>query len=317
MASRISPAKRWWVMAGLRVVIVLLVVGGIARVVRDCRAEFQANPFSWNELSWGWIVVAAMLYFASLIPMGWFWFQLLRALGQPVGFYAVLRAYVIGHLGKYVPGKALVLVLRAGLLKSSGAEPRLTVVSIVLETFNMMAVGAVLAAGFLTFQLADHWWLQALMLGIAILLLAPLLPPVSSRLIGWVIRNKMVEPGAVTVESLPFRVVAGGWGAIAVGWLLMAASMMATIRGVVTVDAPVWSTGLMARCISSTTLSVVGGFLSLLPGGVGVREWIMDQFLVVPLGHVSAVVTVIFVRVIWLATEVLAAVGFYLVRAKV
>ena len=51
----------------------------------------------------------------------------------------------------------------------------------------------------------------------------------------------------------------------------------------------------------------------MLPGGIGVREWIMDQLLEAPLGKVSAVLTVVFLRVTWLATEIVAAVALYLI----
>ena len=45
---------------------------------------------------------AARRTFLALGPQG---------LGQDVGLLETLRAYYIGHLGKYVPGKAMVIVL--------------------------------------------------------------------------------------------------------------------------------------------------------------------------------------------------------------
>ena len=50
----------------------------------------------------------------------WFWRSLLASSGHTLGWWPLLRAYFCGHLGKYIPGKAGVLVIRAGLLKSSG-----------------------------------------------------------------------------------------------------------------------------------------------------------------------------------------------------
>ena len=44
-----------------------------------------------------------------------FWYRLLRQLGQRPTALAAVRAYYIGHLGKYLPGKACALLLRATL----------------------------------------------------------------------------------------------------------------------------------------------------------------------------------------------------------
>ena len=46
----------------------------------------------------------------------------LRVLGQSVSLPLALRAYYIGQLGKYVPGKALVVILRAGLVRGPGSR---------------------------------------------------------------------------------------------------------------------------------------------------------------------------------------------------
>ena len=78
---------------------------------------------------------------------GVFWHRILRALGQNVGFWTALRAFYIGHLGKYVPGKAMVVILRAGMIRGPGVDASLAVVSVFFETLTMMSVGALLAAG--------------------------------------------------------------------------------------------------------------------------------------------------------------------------
>jgi uncharacterized membrane protein YbhN (UPF0104 family) len=289
------------------------VVWGIWHVIDDSLGEFQDNTFTLATIRWRWVAAAAIFYLASLVPMGWFWYRVLASLGQPVGLYAALRAYIIGHLGKYVPGKALVLVLRAGLLQPAGVPTSAAVLSVILETFNMMAVGAALAAGFLSWQLEGQRAMQIFACGAAAAMMLPLLPPVSRPLIRWLIRKKVRDADSRRRVELPFSVVASGWLAIAVGWFLMTASMMATISAVVMDQQPGWSIDLAVRTVSATTLSVVGGFVSMLPGGIGVREWIMDQLLEAPLGKVSAVLTVVFLRVTWLATEIVAAVVLYLI----
>ena len=59
-----------------------------------------------------WLLLSAVLYVVSWLPSVWFWRELMRALGGRPDFAAAARAYYCGSLGKYVPGKAMVLVLR-------------------------------------------------------------------------------------------------------------------------------------------------------------------------------------------------------------
>ena len=62
-----------------------------------------------------------------------------------------LRAYVVSHLGKYVPGKAMVVVVRAGMVVPFGARASTAAIATFYETLVMMAAGGlVAAAGFAT-----------------------------------------------------------------------------------------------------------------------------------------------------------------------
>src|SRR5262249_47187334 len=63
----------------------------------------------------GWLLLSGALYLLGLGFSALCWHRLLRALGQRPSFPSALRAYYIGHMGKYLPGKAWALFLRAGL----------------------------------------------------------------------------------------------------------------------------------------------------------------------------------------------------------
>ena len=71
----------------------------------------------------GWLVAAGLIYLAGLLPFALFWFRVLRVLGQRPTLRETLRAYYIGHLGKYVPGKAMVVVMRTALIRSDRWQP--------------------------------------------------------------------------------------------------------------------------------------------------------------------------------------------------
>src|SRR5690606_29869902 len=93
-----------------------------------------------------WMLAAGAFYVLGLVPMAWFWWRTLGALGQPAPWPATLRGYFVGHLGKYVPGKAMALILRVAAVKRWVPSMRVALVSTTLETLMMMAVGALLAA---------------------------------------------------------------------------------------------------------------------------------------------------------------------------
>ncbi len=109
------------------------------------KALAEVGRQSWRLNPW-WLVLSGLFYLAGLFPSGWFWHRLICSLGGQPTLGQTLRSYYIGHLGKYVPGKAMVIVLRAGLLRGQQVDVVLASATIFLETLTSMAVGALLAA---------------------------------------------------------------------------------------------------------------------------------------------------------------------------
>src|SRR5690348_12503306 len=89
-------------------VLVLWAVGRhVARTWRDLREHgetLHVEPV--------WIALAVVLYLTGLAACGLFFGRVMRSSPTPIGYIPALRAYVISHLGKYVPGKAVVVVMR-------------------------------------------------------------------------------------------------------------------------------------------------------------------------------------------------------------
>ena len=97
------------------VVAVCVAVSGTFRTAID---QLSGQPWQFKSL---WLVVAGLFYLSGAMPMAWFWWRTFAALGQHPGWWTTLHAYFFGHLGKYVPGKALVVVIRVGLLRPRSA----------------------------------------------------------------------------------------------------------------------------------------------------------------------------------------------------
>src|SRR5262249_43939437 len=151
---------------------------------------------------------------------------ILHATPTPVGLARALRAYLVSHLGKYVPGKAMVVVVRAGMVVPFGARGSTAAIATFYETLVMMAAGGLIAAaGFATsagsrpVTLAVPAWgavilpvyrlaaLSALAMGLAFLALV--VPPVFGWLTGFF---SMPIPGVgpIALPQLTARLLGQG-----------------------------------------------------------------------------------------------------------
>src|SRR5438270_7674707 len=113
--GRARPSAPRWLWPAAKVLLTVAVVTAVgwqfAGILR--KPELWGRPLRPGP---GWLAVAAALYLAGLSFSAVFWYWLLRALGQRPRALATLRAYHVGQLGRYVPGKVVGLALRARLL---------------------------------------------------------------------------------------------------------------------------------------------------------------------------------------------------------
>src|SRR5690554_5698135 len=87
-----------------KLAILAIVVWGGHRTIATALADLKQHGWQLQQLNVVWAIVCGVLYLLSQLPCGWFWHGILKGLGQPVHLFTALRAYYIGHLGKYVPG---------------------------------------------------------------------------------------------------------------------------------------------------------------------------------------------------------------------
>jgi hypothetical protein len=296
-------------------VIVLLVLWGIHRTLDAAASDLQRRQWSLADLRPGWLVASMLLYLAGMAPSGWFWHRVLRALGEDARLGETLRAYYIGHLGKYVPGKALVVILRAGLIGSHRVNPAVAAVSVFYETLTMMAVGACVAGVVLAASLAQHTWLVALAAVLVVAVGLPTHPAVFRRLVAIVGVGRASPRMLEQLTRLSLGNLALGWLAIAFGWCLVGLSLWTTLVASGFAESPP-SLHDLGVCIAAASLAVVAGFLSLIPGGAGVREAVLIELLVPAFGDAGAVVSAIVARVAWLVAEVVASAVLYLIGRR-
>jgi hypothetical protein len=256
------------------------------------------------------LALSVPLYLVGLGLFGCFYTRILTHSPTPVLFLPAVRAYYISHLGKYVPGKALVVVMRAGLSASSGARPATAAFATLYETLVMMAAGGTI--GVLGFLVPPVQWIP---LAVSAGLGAAFLVVVAPRVFPWVSKLISVPFPGVGPDAFPFfsgRLLGEGLLWSVAGWVFLGLSEVAVISAIAprTVALDLWPV-----IIASVALATVAGFaVAVLPAGLLVREWVLMTTLVPAVGENVAVVSTLLLRLVWVVAEVLAAAALGLVR---
>lgn len=293
-----------------KIIIFALVVWGLGKAIGDAYEEFGKSSVRWSRLSWSWLSASSLFFAAAQLPMAWFWQQLLRAMGIDVRYLAALRAFWLGHLGKYVPGKLLVVAIRTGMLNRPIGSTPLAVTSVFVETLTYMATGALLASLSLMAIYRDQWQMQ-LLCGLAVLGLGVFIsPPVLRRIVQRLSGDQDLTNASRQVD---WRLLAEGIAASLVAWAFNILSLWAAINALPIVDYVPFTSSTALRLTASLTVAVVAGFASLLPGGLGVREWVLDRLMFSEFGKAIAISSALVLRVVWLMTELLGSVILYAV----
>ena len=259
--------KRWVVLA-FKVAVVGLVVWFVQRTILEAASQIGRHPWA---IQWPWLAAAGGLYGLGLLPPAGFWYAALRSLGQQPRCADTLRAYYVGHLGKYVPGKAMVVVIRAGLIGGQRVDTAVAAASVFLETLTWIASGSFLAAAYLGLRFGQHKAALGTAVGLMVLTGLPTFPPVFTRLARWAGVGRWDPLTLVKLQRLGYRTILLGWVLMPMGWAMMGLAYWATLRAIgVGPSSPLEQ---LPRCTAAVSLATVAGFAAIfIPAGLGVRE---------------------------------------------
>lgn len=300
--------KSWtrWLLTALKLSLFALLCWFIYRALIG--ANEQLNGHEWR-VEPGWLVVSGVLYLVGMLPAALFWHRVLRQTGQQVRLGESIRAYYISQLGKYVPGKWMVILLRREFLRSGKVETTVVAASVFFETFSMLAVGAVMATLTLAVFHSDKPVLIALAAGAALLLGLPTLPALFEFLMRVLGVGRLNPTAGARFRRIDRRMLAIGWMSMGAGWLLQGMSLWATLRAMgAAIDGPLVDLSLHTAAVA---LSVVAGFLSQIPGGLAVREWVSAELIEPTYGASVAIVSAIFYRLVLVVSELLVSIILY------
>jgi hypothetical protein len=297
----------------------LLVLGFLAQ--RGWELWRTAPADAWR-VEWAWLLLAGVCSVLAWGPSIWLWRALLGVCGPQPSWWSATRAYCIGGLGKYVPGKAMVLVMRAGLLQPDGVKPGVAAVTVTYETLAMMGAGLAIAVALAPQASSPTFWAalpesvqtlrnRPLLLPVLVAAATAASLPVLARLLTELARKlPAVAQGAEPNAVISTRLLGLGLVALSGGWCFAAVSLGCVLRALghdfVWSDFPLW--------LAAITLSTVGGFVVLIaPGGLGVRELLLSEVLQSQPGisAATAFLAAWLLRASWLAAEVVVAAALY------
>ena len=296
------PAWKRTIKTVLKFVLAGVVLWALGRHVLKTYRELSKHGDAFR-LDPGWTFVSLLLYIAGLFALGVVFSKVMRSSPSPVGSWVAIRAYVISHLGKYVPGKAMVVILRVGLVVPHGASPATAGFATFYETFAMMAAGAILATlGFAVGAGSTQYVPLLVSAGLAAAFLFVTQPSVFPRL-SKLATLPFPNVGPDALPRFSYRLLAAALLWSALGWLLLGFSQIALIQAVSSGRLPI---GAWPVVIASVALATVAGFaVAILPAGLGIREGVLMTTLGPTIGDETAMIAALALRLVWVAAEVL------------
>jgi glycosyltransferase 2 family protein len=272
------------------VVFVFLVLT-IRKAYIDVMEHREHLDFS--AMDWRWLLLGLLVYMIGMMPAAIAWLQTLRAFGETVPLWVGLHAYFLGHLGKYVPGKAMVIVLRVGRLAPHGIGIKPTVVSIFVETFTSVAIGAILGCVclFLAPQFPPTWMMTCAAICIPCSLVF-LLPHTFRLVLTFLAKSKIGRMPRSVGDAFTWRMMMRTCAWMILGWLLHGTAGWLVLSGIQTTPG-LWTFHAWAACVSAVSLGAVVGFASMLPGGAVIRElvitWLLSSIVPQPIALFAAI----------------------------
>ncbi len=293
---KVSGPRRYLMMAA-RVLFTAVLIGFLVYTTIDQWSEVRATI---RALAWPSIILSGVMVLVGLFAQTLAYRAALHDVGHNVTVRTTGQIYLIGLLGKYVPGSIWAFVLQMELGRRAKLQrPRVIVASLVLV--GLSTVAALLLGLFGLPVLGDVD--PAITVGIAVMVPVALVcshPKVLTLLINvflkLVKRAPLTEPFSWSAIGMIVLWSAAGWVFFGVHlWLLANAAAAPGIGGVF-------------RCVGAIALAITAGIVAFLaPSGIGARESVIVAALApyVPLGTATGIALAS--RLIFTVGELVAA----------
>jgi len=298
--------RRRLVLAGRLVIVVAIVYFVIATTVHQwARVRDMFHQLSWTAMA---LSLLAAVLAIGVTPMAWR--EALDDLDHTVPITPAGQVFLVGQLGKYLPGSVWSYVLQMELGRRAGIPRARAFLASLIATGLGVTTGLVIGTlGLRAIWQAAHGsenagWARVVFYCAVVLLPIGLVcshPAVLTRLVRLMLRVLRREP---MTRPLSWRGVLGTTGWSAIGYVFLALHLWLLAR----TQTPIGWGGFVA-CLGAIGLAMgVSTVVVVAPSGLGVREFVIAITLVgfgVPYGTGFAIALVS--RLIVTVADVVAA----------
>ncbi len=309
MSTALPPSKPPRRKLLLRVVAIVLLALIAVALARALRTDGPAALAAWRAADVQWLWVAIATASAVLAHFVWIlgWRRLLSDLSVHTGLLDITRIFLIGNLGRFLPGGKAWQMGLVGVLATERGLPGavLAGTSLVHGAIGMI-VGAVLlaATGGAALGLAPIW-LALPVLGIVGLLATP------SILRAWPALRALVARFLPSIDTVTIRTMVVLILTAFATWLGWGFALYALARAILP-DPVAPLTTYLAAWIGP---GLAGLVFVMAPAGLGVRDALMQTTLTAAgLGAAQAIVIAVVSRVWTTIVEVLPALVLLAIR---
>jgi uncharacterized membrane protein YbhN (UPF0104 family) len=263
------------------------------------------------QIDWRYCALIPLAFVGIMATNSMTWLWLTRRMGDHSPVLPLLGAYTFSQIGKYAPGKVLLVLMRLERTHRAGMARETCLLSTLLENAMYTLSGGLVGSTALVVAARDH---PLYLVGCGLLMVG-LLGVFHPRFFYWLINNALRSLGKGAIPpSRRFKLSHMIYAVVMFlpCWLFGGIALWAAVSCVhhVSILHTVELIGVFA-------LSVSLGMFSLLPGGLGVREAVQAVFILPLVGSPELVVVVVALpRVCQILVELTLAVTGGLINSR-
>ena len=286
----------------LNVARILLIVLVVVAAAWQLWVNWPEVAHTIAELQWHRALLSLVAVVIGIMCSTMSWQVLLDDLGKPIGVGRGAQIFLVGQLGKYLPGSIWAYVLQIELGRKAGlARARVfaaTIFSVVIAMVAALLAGA-LAIPALIEQDSRLSWLPWLYVTLPFALIL-LYPPLLTRIVRWgfhlLRRPRPDHPVTLRVVIASLAFALGSYVSFGTHLWLLAD----TWQGL--------SLSPLALCIGTMGVAMIAGLVFfLLPSGVGARELVIITALSPLVGVGAATAYAAVSRVMFIIADLITA----------
>jgi glycosyltransferase 2 family protein len=283
---------------GLHIAIGLVVVLGIGLAIWGSANEFPEVDWRWKpvSLALGTLGVATFLVLNAEL-----WRRLLHALGPELPPLPSATIWFVSGLGRFVPTSLLTPMIRTAMAEREGVAKRITLVSVAYE-IGLSLTAALIVGAYFIVDLPDLEGDPArfLAIGLPVIAVVALQPPIFHRLTGRVLQRLGREPIPLALQ--PGRIFEF-LALYALVYVLAGLSTYALGQSIYPMGSDDIVTVLGAFAVGTT----IGILAFMVPGGLVAREAGLAVALSPIMPTAPAVAIAVLSRIVQIAMEVMFA----------